>query len=1181
MASKKELNPMALGVLNNLSAIYAENNLNNTNNSLQTVLQQLSSGSRINSGADDAAGLSLVNGLAANSAALTQSGTNATEGVGLLDVADGALSQVTSLLDRAITLATEASNGTLNPTQEGAANQEYQSILAEVNNIGSTTTYNQQAVFSGQTTSIYTGDSSTTGSSIIALNIRSLSEESVGDTGGTMSYSSGQNNVFLNLSSSTANAALNDTLNTNGQTTIDVNYLVKGSDGTSTAASAKISVGTNTNYTNNVSGLMSAINDSGLGLTATFATQAQAGVTGGGTQTGIEISGGLLSAGIDPSSSSTSGMLDPNGIPADQLLTQGQTVTVMVGTQIAASVQISPSVNTLQELEAQINAHVGGTAGLATAGVVTNGDGSQSLSIANTSGGGALSVTSTPGTGAAAPVFTMGSAPTNSPGFTAGTAVLGNAATPPTQSSFTIGATGTNAGTDKLAVGGSITIFNSNAGGATTFTVGAGTDNVPPGTYYTGNHGGNTLANLSTAISSVASLDVTATVDPGGTGIIVKANQALGGENLSVIGSPTLYNANSTLGLYSPVDGGAAGTGTPQITALDSGSVLATQDDVLNTGGSITLTNSNGSTVFTATAGQTYADLAMQINSSNMGVNAQWSNADHALLLTSTGNGANPVVASNNSLNDTTHGGAVVVDNANAGYQLGAAGSSPTFSTAVLQLPNGGIINDGSATLTGQIQVQNGAGSAYTFIMGAGADNVGTNTYYTGTNSVTSLVNKINGVAGLGIVATAPTGGTGAIYLQSAVAGAGHIISTPGVTTLANSVAETASAPIPGVTPIAGNVSTLAISVVNNGTNNGIVSTSDLLASGGSITLKNGGVTNTFVMGAGTDNVPAGTYYMANSGDHSSTLANLAATISADSALGITVQANTSGLALTSTAFEGAPGITVVGTPTLADATEGSSSTATLGSFASENDTIAGSLSFSVNGVAKPVTITAGETVSGLIAYITQNTATLGVTAKWVAGTNGYGSVQLTSNTIGSAGLISGATSTVTDTTATAALTYTASSAYSTGLSGDATNQVYDSTAGQSTGSLATLVANVKAGSGVAVTSYSDGAGEALNGTNLENQAAAQSALADLNSAVTDVAAQDGYIGAEINTLNSISQVMSTQQENVVSAQNALQATDYASATSNMSKYEILSQTGIAALAQANSVQQEVTKLLQ
>ena len=159
---------MALGVLNNLSAIYAENNLNKTDASLQTVLQQLSSGSRINSGADDAAGLSLINGLAANSAALTQSATNATEGVGLLQVADGALSQVTSLVNRAITLATEASNGTLNTSQEQAANQEYQSILSEINNIGTTTTYNQVQVFTGSVNGvdIYTGDSSSTGSSI-------------------------------------------------------------------------------------------------------------------------------------------------------------------------------------------------------------------------------------------------------------------------------------------------------------------------------------------------------------------------------------------------------------------------------------------------------------------------------------------------------------------------------------------------------------------------------------------------------------------------------------------------------------------------------------------------------------------------------------------------------------------------------------------------------------------------------------------------------------------------------------------------------------------------------------------------------------------------------------------------------------------------------------------------------
>jgi flagellin len=116
---------------------------------------------------------------------------------------------------------------------------------------------------------------------------------------------------------------------------------------------------------------------------------------------------------------------------------------------------------------------------------------------------------------------------------------------------------------------------------------------------------------------------------------------------------------------------------------------------------------------------------------------------------------------------------------------------------------------------------------------------------------------------------------------------------------------------------------------------------------------------------------------------------------------------------------------------------------------------------------------------------------------------------------------------------------------------------------------------------GTATISYSDAAGESLASTDLLNQADAQTALNDLNLAITDVSAQDGYIGAQINTLNSISGVMATQKENIVSAQNAEQATDYASATSNMSKYEILSQTGIAALAQANSVQQEVTKLLQ
>ncbi|MGD0681785.1 MAG: flagellin [Terracidiphilus sp.] len=285
---------MALGVLNNLSAIYAENNLNNTNSSLQKVLQQLSSGSRINSGADDAAGLSLVNGLGANSAALTQSGTNATEGVGLLQVADGALSQVTSLLDRAITLATEASNGTLNSTQESAANQEYQSILAEINNIGSTTTYNQEQVFNGTEVAIYTGDSSTAGSSVDDLNIRALSESSVGDTNGAMDYNSGEGNVFVDLSSGGTNATAGDALH-NATSTLTVHYMATGANGAVSQQTATITAGGATGFADTAQGMINAINAANLGITASFTTAAQAGAqavaAGHSADTGILITG--------------------------------------------------------------------------------------------------------------------------------------------------------------------------------------------------------------------------------------------------------------------------------------------------------------------------------------------------------------------------------------------------------------------------------------------------------------------------------------------------------------------------------------------------------------------------------------------------------------------------------------------------------------------------------------------------------------------------------------------------------------------------------------------------------------------------------------------------------------------------------------------------------------------------
>jgi flagellin len=171
---------MSLGILTNVAATYAQNNLNQTQGSLQTVLQQLSSGSRINSGADDAAGLSVADGLKANEAALTQSAQNAQNGVGLLQTADGALSQVTNLLDRATTLATEASNGGLTNAQLTAADKEFQSIITQIGNIGGKTNFNSTGVFSAAATNFVVTDGTTAGTTTIATTTGALSSTSIG-----------------------------------------------------------------------------------------------------------------------------------------------------------------------------------------------------------------------------------------------------------------------------------------------------------------------------------------------------------------------------------------------------------------------------------------------------------------------------------------------------------------------------------------------------------------------------------------------------------------------------------------------------------------------------------------------------------------------------------------------------------------------------------------------------------------------------------------------------------------------------------------------------------------------------------------------------------------------------------------------------------------------------------------
>jgi flagellin len=1226
---------MALGVLNNLSAIYAENNLNNTNNSLQTVLQQLSSGSKINSGADDAAGLSLVNGLEANQTALMQSETNATEGVGLLDVADGALSQVTSLLDRAITLATEASNGTLNSTQEGAANQEYQSILSEINNIGSTTTYNQEQVFAGNTIAIYTGDSSTAGSSIDDLNIRTLSESGVGDTNGAMSYSSGKDNVFIDLSNAGHNAAVTDSLGTStATTTIDVSYMSKGANGAAAPSTAAISAGAGTSYANTAQGLIEAINNSGLGLNATFATAQQAGTAavataeaaadGGGasTDTGIEISAANIGTG-------SNGV----GVVGALSLTLGDTLggTLSIVGSDGASHNITlgtaNSTDTLTNLESTINAAgYGVTASLNLAGteltfttadskVGITGDNLTDISpavpatttitgsvlgtmtvgaIGDTLGGsltitpGVASPTGTPVTpvtlalgtsGAAgvstdtlahlaatinANVATWGITATTNPAIVNGNAI-GTVLTLTKAGPGTVGLLAGDLGTPSIAgtgitdtvaatVGagdtlGTMTVNNMNDALSGTLT---GVNNA--GTAYSiqlGQAGTSTLAQLANTLNTTdAALGITATV--GGANSNVLNFSATNGDT----GSPTVTAGNftdavvtdPTVTITAPVAHGNLASFTVVNSADVLGGTLALTTD---TGASSTLTLGTVSGVANQST-DNIADLAAAFNNAGgayhgLGITASVTNGGKTITLADNGTGPDVAVVATTA--------SPVTDTTLTSTALGAGTLVDTLSARTLTDPLSGTLTIDPANSATPVTI-----------------NLGTNN----TNSTLAE-----------LAATLTTGGYGLTASTSAVAAVGTVGQNGYV----------AAHEVMTVTELAadyGSGDTASVSGVSLGDAvSGSITPGTIL---GTLTVGNSTDTLTGILDGVEGNALSTAYSISLTGQ---TLAQLATTINTTDALyGITATPNQAGTSLTFTATTGDIGSPTLGNdgnitatlpadPTaisLTDApTTGQANSTDLGSLTIlSTDTLTGSLGIGSNTIAIG---TSDDTAATLATTI--NKGDYGVTATYDATTNTMSFISANSSMTVNSTLLDEAVGSSLP-SAVPAFTpsgITTSGYYSVGIAGT----VQDTSTVATVNNVLTyggtanvgLTADMNGSTGTATTSYSDNAGENLSNTDLNNQTNAEAALTDINLAISDAAALDGYIGGQINTLNSISQVMSTQQENVVSAQNAVQATDYASATSNMSKYEILSQTGIAALAQANSVQQEVTKLLQ
>lgn len=144
---------MSLGIstsiLHNLTAQQTANQLAINQSDLSKTIDQLSTGLRINSPADDAAGNAIANRLNANLAILNQGTLNAQDGVSVLQVAQGGLGQIQSLLNQMSSLATEASNAALNQTEVADIQTQINSLLNQINQVVNETAFGNQLLLNG------------------------------------------------------------------------------------------------------------------------------------------------------------------------------------------------------------------------------------------------------------------------------------------------------------------------------------------------------------------------------------------------------------------------------------------------------------------------------------------------------------------------------------------------------------------------------------------------------------------------------------------------------------------------------------------------------------------------------------------------------------------------------------------------------------------------------------------------------------------------------------------------------------------------------------------------------------------------------------------------------------------------------------------------------------------------
>ena len=182
---------MSISILTNLDSIRAQQDLSKHSAALSKTFERLSSGLRINDASDDAAGLVLAESLRADQRVADAAVRNANDGISLLSIADGALSEIGNLLTRMAELAEEAANGIETATTRSSFQAEFEALGSEITRIARTTEFNDLALLSNSTSvSFQVGLDSTSNSQISFSGVTATLEQlQLGNGNEVLTYS--------------------------------------------------------------------------------------------------------------------------------------------------------------------------------------------------------------------------------------------------------------------------------------------------------------------------------------------------------------------------------------------------------------------------------------------------------------------------------------------------------------------------------------------------------------------------------------------------------------------------------------------------------------------------------------------------------------------------------------------------------------------------------------------------------------------------------------------------------------------------------------------------------------------------------------------------------------------------------------------------------------------------------